>query len=87
MRTRVPELQVDIDRRSSSSWLHPPKLWSLRQTLGGSLGYDRMLKTNTDKRRVHSLTRQGSMPYETADQRLLSNAAGAATLTDVFGLI
>jgi hypothetical protein len=28
------------------------------------LGYDRMLKTNTAKRRVHSLFRQGCLLYE-----------------------
>ena len=31
---------------------------------GESLGYDRMLKSNTVKRRVHSLFRQGCMWYE-----------------------
>ena len=30
---------------------------------GEALGYDRMLKTNTAKRRVHSLFRQGCMLY------------------------
>ncbi len=29
-----------------------------------ALGYDRMLKTNTAKRRVHSLFRQGCMLYD-----------------------
>jgi hypothetical protein len=31
---------------------------------GEALGYDRMLKTNTAKRSVHSLFRQGCMLYE-----------------------
>jgi hypothetical protein len=31
---------------------------------GEKLGYDRHLKTNTTKRRTHSLFRQGSMLYE-----------------------
>ena len=31
---------------------------------GEALGYDRMLKTNTTKRRVHSLFRQGCMLYD-----------------------
>ena len=31
---------------------------------GEALGYDRMLKTNTAKRRVHSLFRQGCMLYD-----------------------
>jgi hypothetical protein len=29
-----------------------------------ALGYDRMLKTNTTKRRIHSLFRQGYMLYD-----------------------
>jgi hypothetical protein len=35
-----------------------------RVAAGEALGYDRMLKTNTTKRRVHSLFRQGCMLYE-----------------------
>ena len=31
---------------------------------GETLGYDRMLKTNTSKRRTHSLFRQGCMLYD-----------------------
>jgi hypothetical protein len=31
---------------------------------GESLGYDRLLKSNTVKKRVHSLFRQGCMLYE-----------------------
>lgn len=31
---------------------------------GEALGYDRMLKTNTARRRVHSLFRQGCMLYD-----------------------
>lgn len=31
---------------------------------GEALGYDRYLKTNTTKRRTHSLFRQGSMLYQ-----------------------
>src|SRR5690242_13530312 len=34
---RVPELQVSIDWKSASSWLHLLKLWSLRQTRSGSV--------------------------------------------------
>lgn len=32
--------------------------------IGAALGYDRMLKANTVKRRTHSLFRQGSMLYD-----------------------
>ena len=35
-----------------------------RGAAGEQLGYDRHLKTNTTKRRTHSLFRQGSMLYE-----------------------
>jgi len=36
---------------------------------GESLGYDRLLKSNTVKKRVHSLFRQGSMLYELIPNR------------------
>jgi hypothetical protein len=36
-------------------------LLTLLGAAGEALGYDRMLKTNTAKRRVHSLFRQGCM--------------------------
>ena len=39
-------------------------LLSLLGAAGESLGYDRMLKANTVKRRTHSLFRQGYMLYE-----------------------
>ena len=66
-------------------------LLTLLGAAGEALGYDRMLKTNTAKRRVHSLFRQGCMLYDliptmpedqaaSADAALLSNAAGPAAL-------
>jgi hypothetical protein len=39
-------------------------LLTLLGAAGETLGYDRMLKTNTTKRRVHSLFRQGCMLYD-----------------------
>lgn len=39
-------------------------LLTLLGAAGKALGYDRMLKTNTVKRRVHSLFRQGCMLYD-----------------------
>ncbi len=39
-------------------------LLTLLDAAGEALGYDRMLKTNTAKRRVHSLFRQGCMLYD-----------------------
>ena len=39
-------------------------LLTLLGTAGEALGYDRHLKSNTTKRRTHSLFRQGAMLYE-----------------------
>jgi len=39
-------------------------LLTLLGAAGEALGYDRMLKTNTAKRRVHSLFRQGCLLYD-----------------------
>ncbi len=39
-------------------------LLTLPGAAGEALGYDRMLKSNTAKRRTHSLFRQGCMLYE-----------------------
>ncbi len=39
-------------------------LLTLLGAAGEALGYDRHLKSNTTKRRTHSLFRQGSMLYE-----------------------
>ena len=39
-------------------------LLTLLGAAGEALGYDRLLKTNTVKRRVHSLFRQGCMLYD-----------------------
>ena len=39
-------------------------LLTLLGTAGEALGYDRHLKSNTTKRRTHSLFRQGSLLYE-----------------------
>ncbi len=39
-------------------------LLTLLGSAGESLGYDRLLKSNTTKKRSHSLFRQGCMLYE-----------------------
>ena len=39
-------------------------LLTLLGAAGEALGYDRLLKTNTAKRRIHSLFRQGCMLYD-----------------------
>ena len=42
----------------------PVVLLTLLGAAGEALGYDRHLKSNTTKRRTHSLFRQGCMLYE-----------------------
>ncbi len=65
---------------------------------GESLGYDRLLKSNTVKKRVHSLFRQGCMLYELipnmpADrlhpliERFGKMLDEQKVFTDVFGVI
>ena len=43
-------------------------LLTLLGAAGEALGYDRMLKTNTVKRRVHSLFREGCLLWHPANQ-------------------
>ena len=59
-------------------------LLTLLGAAGESLGYDRMLKSNTAKRRTHSLFRQGCMLYDLIptmpEKRLLPLAERFATM-------
>ncbi len=60
-------VHVNSPERRDRLWLinaFAVVLLTLLGAAGKSLGYDRMLKTNTAKRRVHSLFRQGCMLYE-----------------------
>ena len=72
-------------------------LLTLLGMAGESLGYDRMLKANTVKRRTHSLFRQGVMLYELIPtmpqerlrplvQRFGEMLLGQRSFTAVFGL-
>jgi hypothetical protein len=72
-------------------------LLTLLGMAGESLGYDRMLKANTVKRRTHSLFRQGLMLYELVPmmpegrlrpllQRFGDMLLGQRTFSAVFGL-
>ena len=72
-------------------------LLTLLGMAGESLGYDRMLKANTVKKRTHSLFRQGLMLYELMPmmpegrlrplvQRFGEMLLGQRTFTAVFGL-
>jgi len=65
---------------------------------GEALGYDRYLKSNTTKRRTHSLFRQGRMLYELIPtmpelrllpliERFATMLAEHAVFADAFGVI
>ncbi len=73
-------------------------LMTLLGAAGEALGYDRHLKSNTTKRRTHSLLRQGSMLYElipTMPEHLLrplveqfaQMLAAQPVFSDMFGAI
>jgi hypothetical protein len=60
-------VHVNSPERRDRLWLinaFAVVLLTLLGAAGEALGYDRMLKTNTAKRRVHSLFRQGCMLYD-----------------------
>ena len=60
-------IRVKSPERRDRLWLSNAfavVLLTLLGAAGEALGYDRMLKTNTTKRRVHSLFRQGCMLYD-----------------------
>jgi hypothetical protein len=60
-------VHVNSPERRDRLWLinaFAVVLLTLLGAAGEALGYDRMLKTNTAKRRVHSLFRQGCILYD-----------------------
>ncbi len=60
-------MHVSTPDRRDRLWLinaFAVALLTLLGVAGEALGYDRHLKSNTAKRRTHSLFRQGSMLYE-----------------------
>src|SRR6202011_3920035 len=60
-------IRVKFPARRDRLWLinaFAVVLLTLLGAAGEALGYDRMLKTNTTKRRAHSLFRQGCMLYD-----------------------
>jgi hypothetical protein len=60
-------IRVNSPERRDRLWLinsFAVVLLTLLGAAGEALGYDRMLKTNTVKRRVHSLFRQGCLLYD-----------------------
>jgi Transposase DDE domain len=63
----LASMHVKSPERRDRLWLinaFAVVLLTLLGAAGEALGYDRMLKTNTAKRRVHSLFRQGCMLYD-----------------------
>jgi hypothetical protein len=73
-------------------------LLTLLGAAGEALGYDRLLKSNTSKRRTHSLFRQGRMLYDLIptmpDKRLLpliekfgAMLAEVPVFTNTFGVV
>jgi hypothetical protein len=61
------EIHLSSPARRDRLWLIAAfsiALLTLLGTAGEELGYDRMLRTSTTKRRTHSLLRQGIMLYE-----------------------
>ena len=60
-------IRVNSPERRDRLWLFNALAIALLTLLGAAgeaLGYDRMLKSNTTKRRTHSLFRQGCMLYD-----------------------
>lgn len=60
-------MHVKTPERRDRLWLinaFAVVLLTLLGAAGEALGYDRMLKTNTAKRRVHSLFHQGCILYD-----------------------
>jgi len=60
-------MRVNSPERRDRLWLlnaFAVVLLTLPGAAGEALGYDRLLKSNTAKRRTHSLFRQGCMLYD-----------------------
>ena len=95
------EIHLSSPARRDRLWLIAAfsiALLTLLGTAGEELGYDRMLRTSTTKRRTHSLFRQGTMLYELIptmpERRLLPLMARFFSLlqqqtvfTEMFGTI
>jgi Transposase DDE domain len=94
MHLRTPE-------RRDRLWLicaFAVELLTLLGAAGEELGYDRYLKSNTTKRRTHSLLRQGTMLYQLMPnmteymlrpliERFAEMVAGVVVFTEVFGIV
>ena len=63
----MASIRVSTPERRDRLWLlnaFAVVLLTLLGAAGEALGYDRHLKSNTSKKRTHSLFRQGAMLYE-----------------------
>lgn len=106
--TKDPHFGMAMGQISVASSARRDRLWLLNAlaimlltvlgAAGEALGYDRILRSNTAKRRTHSLFRQGSMLYELIpnmkEARLLpliekfaEMLAGVPVFTDTFGIV
>ena len=95
------DIGIDSPVRRDRLWLLNALAIMLLTVLGAAgeaLGYDRMLRSNTAKRRTHSLFRQGSMLYELIpnmpEARLLpliekfaAMLAQVPVFTETFGIV
>ncbi len=94
-------MHVSTPERRDRLWLicaFAVSLLTLLGAAGESLGYDRYLKSNTTKRRTHSLWRQGIMLYQLIPnmtefmlrpliERFAEMLAGVAVFAEVFGIV
>ena len=97
----MDSVHVSTPARRDRLWLinaFAVVLLTLLGAAGEALGYDRFLKSNTTKRRTHSLFRQGSMLYNlipTMSEYLLvplvekfaEMMAAQAVIVEMFGVI
>lgn len=94
-------MHVSTPERRDRLWLicaFAVVLLTLLGAAGEALGYDRYLKSNTTKRRTHSLLRQGTMLYQLIPnmteymlrpliERFAEMLAGVPVFTEVFGVV
>jgi hypothetical protein len=94
-------MHVSTPERRDRLWLicaFAVVLLTLLGAAGEALGYDRHLKSNTTKRRTHSLWRQGTILYQLIPnmteymlrpliERFAEMLAGVAVFAEVFGMV
>ena len=97
----MDSVHVSTPARRDRLWLvsaFAVVLLTLLGAAGEALGYDRYLKSNTTKRRTHSLFRQGSMLYDLIPnmseyllvplvEKFAEMLAAQAVVVEMFGVI